>query len=64
VFHRYYDDEVSGPQFRTDFDRLRHVPSGMYPGDSPTGNPQHGEDGIRQYLPPVAARQLAMHRAS
>ncbi|MDT5000757.1 MAG: nitric-oxide synthase, bacterial, partial [Mycobacterium sp.] len=64
VFHRYYDDQVSGPQFCTDSDRLRDVPSGMYPGGSPTGSLQQGEDEIRQHLPPVVARQLAMRRAS
>jgi nitric-oxide synthase len=65
VFHRYYDDDqVSGPQFCMDSDRPRDVQSGMYPGTSPAGGLQQSDEGIRQHLPPVVARQLAMRRAS
>ncbi|MDT4893908.1 MAG: nitric-oxide synthase, bacterial [Pseudonocardiales bacterium] len=53
VFHRYYDEDISGPRFCPD--------PGRGPGAPPGSQPS--EDGIRQRLSSLAAHRLSRHLA-
>jgi nitric-oxide synthase len=53
VFHRYYDEDISGPRFCPD--------PGRGPGAPPGSQPS--EDGIRQRLSSLAAHRLSRHFA-
>jgi nitric-oxide synthase len=64
VFHRYYDEDVSGPQFLPNPEPLHAAPNGAHAAGALTGGSQPTDDGIRQRLPLLAARQLASDRAS
>jgi nitric-oxide synthase len=64
VFHRYYDEEVSGPQFFPNPAPLHAAPNGVHAADALNGASPASDDGIRQRLPLLAARQLTSDRAS
>jgi nitric-oxide synthase len=61
VFHRYYDEDVSGPQFIPNPAPGHAAPGGVH---APAGGSQPADDGIRQSLPLLAARELTRERAS